>query len=234
MRTGAAAALLMLTLSGCASTLPGDGELAAGADGEQSTTGAPPSADRTQSAPTASSPAPTPTTSPTTSPTATSDPDPGGLTCSAPAVTPPGAPYCYSVPGGLSEIDLGDPTAGEEGSFRTSFGFGPADHIDVQAYIVGVDTDGLSDEEIIAELAGVVTDLEAGGFDFVDEPELITVDGARGFVYPGTSNDGGQVITAHFVFRGVNEVQLNCAVTERPEVIATACADVLASMQVLG
>lgn len=226
MRTGPAAALLMLTLSGCATTLAGDGELAAGADGDQSTTAAPPSADPTQSAPPSSSPAPTADPTDAT--------DPGPLACPAPAVTPPGAPYCFSVPGGLSEIDLGDPTAGEEGSFRTSFGFGPADHIDVQAYVVGVDTNGLADEEIIAELAGVVTDLEAGGFDFVDVPEQITVDGARGFVYPGTSTDGGQVITAHFIFRGVNEVQLNCAVTERPEVIATACADVLASMQVLG
>lgn len=147
---------------------------------------------------------------------------------------PAGAPYCYSVPGGLPTIDLGDPTAGEEGSFRTSFGFGPADHVDVQAYVVGVDTDGLSDEEIAAELAGVVTDLEAGGFDFADEPELITVDGARGFVYPGSSSDGGQVITAHFVFRGINEIQLNCAVTDEAAVIEAACADILATMQVTG
>lgn len=185
--------------------------------------------------PTTASP-PDPTTE-TAAPTTTSEPAPSTtvsrteLACPPPAVMPAGAPYCYTRPQ-LEPIDLGDPTAGEEGSFRTSFGFGPADHIDVQAYVVGVDTDGLSAEEIITELSGVVADLEDGGFDFADTPELITVDGARGFVYAGSSDDGTQDITAHFVFRGVNEVQLNCASTERPAVVADACAATLATLQV--
>lgn len=224
MRTAAAVALLALTLAGCSSTVPGAGSPAGqGAGGR--TTAPPSSAEPTSSAPTAS--APTQTTS-----TQRTVPEPQGLACPDPVVAPAGAPYCYTLPDGLAEIDLGDPTAGEEGSFRTSYGFGPGDHIDVQAYVVGVDTDGLSDEDIVTELAGVVADLEAGGFDFADDPELISVGGARGFVYPGTSTDGSQSITAHFVFRGINEIQLNCAVTRRPGVIEQACADVLATMQV--
>lgn len=196
-----------------------DDETAAPASTTAPSTIAPPS--ETAVPTTTSEPAPTTTTGRTQ------------LSCPPPAVMPAGAPYCFSRPD-LEPIDLGDPTAGEEGSFRISFGFGPADHIDVQAYVVGVDTDGLSDEEIIAELAGVVGDLESGGFDFADTPEVITVDGARGFVYPGSSTDGTQDITAHFVFRGVNEIQLNCALTERPVVIVDACAATLASLQVMG
>lgn len=221
LRSVAPPLLLVLLLTGCAATLDGDGTPATSVGGPARSS-EPPTAE-----PSTSSPPP----STTTSPESTSV-EPAGLACPEPTVAPPGAPYCYALPAELDEIDLGDPTAGEEGSFRTSYGFGPADHIDVQAYVVGVDTDGLSTAEIIAELAGVVADLEAGGFDFADDPEQILVGGARGFAYPGTSTDGSQVITAHFVFRGVNEIQLNCAVTERPNIIDRACADVLATMQV--
>lgn len=222
MRTAPAALLLVLCLAGCGSDTPGVGEPAA--DGGPGTT-TPPAADPTSGPPPAS-------TTPTTS-AQTTVAEPSGLACAQPAVAPPAAPYCYTVPTGLSEINLGNPTAGEEGSFRTSYGFGAADHIDVQAYVVGVDTDGLADEEIISGLTDVVADLESGGFDFADVPERITVDGARGFVYPGTSSDGAQVITAHFVFRGITEVQLNCSVTERVAAIEAACDEVLTSLQLL-
>ncbi|MEJ7702857.1 MAG: hypothetical protein WKF47_03990 [Geodermatophilaceae bacterium] len=149
-------------------------------------------------------------------------------------MSPAGAPYCYTAPADLDAVELGDPTAGDEGSFRTSYGFGPTDHVEVQAYVVGIDTDELTDEEIIAELAVVVVDLETGGFDFDDAPSLLQVDGARAFAYEGTSTDGLQAIITHFVFRGSNEVQVNCASVERAEIIDTACADVLASLQIIG
>lgn len=161
-------------------------------------------------------------------------PGPAALDCAGAIVSPPGAPYCYTAPGGLDPVELGDPTAGEEGSFRTSFGFGPADHIDVQAYSVGIDTDELTDQEIVSQLAAVVADLESGGFTFGHEPRRITVDGARAFAYVGHSVEGGQTITAHFAFRGETEVQVNCSSTQHADLIATACADVLASMQIAG
>lgn len=161
-------------------------------------------------------------------------PGPANLDCAGDSVSPPGAPYCYTAPTGLDPVELGDPTAGEEGSFRTSFGFGPPDHIDVQAYSVGIDTNELTDEEIVSQLAAVVADLESGGFEFGHEPSRITVDGARAFAYAGHSTRGGQTITAHFVFRGETEVQVNCSSTQHADLIATACADVLASMQIAG
>lgn len=222
----AVAGVLALALAGCATTVTGAGAPAAagggGRDGGSGPGGRTPGPES----------APTPGAEPTQTPTAPTEPP--ALDCPDDVVSPPGAPYCYTAPDGLSRIDLGSPTAGEEGSFRTSFGFGPADHIDVQAYVVRVDTDELTDEQIIGELAGVVADLESGGFDFPDQPRSLTVDGARGFAYDGTSLDGAQTITANFVFSGMNEVQLNCAATERTPLIDMACSDVLGSLQIVG
>ena len=194
--------VIAVTAAGCASTVAGEGRLAAGEPIE------------------------------TTAPTDTGEDD---LDCAEQSVSPAGAPYCYTEPAGLDEVDLGAPTAGEEGSFRTSYGFGPTDHIDVQAYAVGIDTDDLSDEEIIAELDTVVLDLESGGFDFEAEPTSLEVDGARGFAYQGTATEGPQAIIAHFVFRGSNEVQINCASTEQTvDTIDAACSGVLDSLQIVG
>lgn len=225
MRPWPALALACVIVAGCAGAVPGQGDPSVDERADRAARTAEPEPSSTTTATATSAP---PSATPTVG-----ESDPALLACAAPLVMPPGSPYCYTVPGRLSAIDLGSPTAGEEGSFRTSYGFGPADHIDVQAYVVGVDTDGLPDDELVAGLTPVVADLEAGGFDFADEPERIMVDGKRGFVYPGTSTDGKQAITAHFVFSGVNEIQLNCARTERP-VIDDACAQVLASMQVVG
>ncbi len=218
MRLSALAAglgvVLAVTVTGCATSVGGNGRLAAGAQ----------------------TPQPTGSTEPTRSTAPTESSGPTGddvLDCGQVRVSPPGAPYCYTAPA-LDEVDLGDPTAGEEGSFRTSYGFGPTDHIDVQAYAVGVDTDALTDAEIIGELAGVITDLETGGFEFDAEPTVSEVDGARSFTYTGTSTDGSQDIVAHFVFRGMNEVQVNCARSARARAIKAACSDVLDSLQIVG
>lgn len=220
MRISALAAgigvILVITVPGCASTIAGDGTLAAG-------TGA-------------SRPTETTETTETSEPTETTQPTETAdtvLDCPAEKVSPPGAPYCYTAPD-LDPVDLGDPTAGEEGSFRTSYGFGPTDHIDVQAYAVGIDTDELTDDEIISELAGVITDLESGGFDFDETPTMLVVDDARAFAYQGASTNGAQDIVAHFIFRGDNEVQVNCASVDEADVIDAACSDVLDSMQIVG
>lgn len=199
---------LVVTVSGCSSTVTGEGR---------------PAVDDPTDEPTES-----------TTPTETTATDDQELDCRGQSVSPAGAPYCYTQPAGLDEVDLGEPTAGEEGRFRTSYGFGAADHIDVQAYAVGIDTDELTDEEIIAELSGVVVDLEAGGFEFEDDPESLSVDDARAYAYEGTSTDGAQAITTHFIFRGGNEVQVNCASTDETQVIEAACADVLDSLQIVG
>lgn len=215
----AVAVLVGLTVQACATTVPGEGRPAAldsSRSGQPSGTGDP--SDSTE-----------PTQ--TSAPTGTTD---GDLDCPEQSVSPAGAPYCYTAPAGLDAVELGDPTAGNAGSFRTSYGFGPTDHVEVQAYVVGIDTDELTDDEIIAELAGVVVDLEAGGFDFDEQPTSLLVDDARAFVYRGTSTDSSQAIITHFVFRGGNEVQVNCASVDRAEVIDTACADVLASLQIVG
>lgn len=217
----AVAGVVVLTLAGCATTVTGAGVLAGGANGR--------SGDGSAGRNPGSGSAPSPDASPTSIPTGSTDA--ADLGCADDVVSPPGAPYCYTAPDDLSRIDLGSPTAGEEGSFRTSFGFGAADHIDVQAYLVRVDTDELTDEQIIYGLADVVDDLESGGFDFQDPPRSLSVDGARGFAYDGTSRDGRQTITANFVFRGMHEVQLNCAATHRMPLILVACQGVLASMQ---
>jgi len=215
-------ALVALTATGCASTIAGDGRLAADATRSEQTTESTDSTEPTEST------EPTQTTTPTD--TDTGD---GELDCPGESVSPPGAPYCYTAPTGLDEVELGDPTAGESGSFRTSYGFGPTDHVEVQAYVVGIDTDTLTDDEIVAELVSVIADLEAGGFDFEEQPTPLTVDGARGFAYQGTSTDGSQNIVTHFIFRGLNEVQINCAYVEEADVIDSACAEVLGSMQII-
>lgn len=218
LATAGFGALLVITATGCASTVAGDGSLGAGSTGSGQPTETSESAENTE---------PTETT-------ASTEADDVALDCPAESVSPAGAPYCYTAPAGLDEVDLGAPTAGEEGQFRTSYGFGPTDHIDVQAYAVGIDTDQLSDEEVIAELAGVVADLEAGGFDFDEQPVSLEVDGARGFAYQGVSTDGSQDIVSHFIFRGPNEVQVNCASIDEADVIDAACSGVLDSLQILG
>lgn len=210
---------LACTLTGCASTVTGDGRLAADAPAEtEEPTETSESTERTE---------PTETTAPT-------DAGEDELDCPEESVSPAGAPYCYTAPAGLDAVQLGDPTAGEAGSFRTSYGFGPADHIEVQAYVVGIDTDDLTDEQIIAELAGVIVSLEAGGYDFDEQPMSLLVDDARGFAYRGTSDDRSQTIVTNFVFRGLNEVQVNCASTERTDAINAACVEVMASLQIVG
>jgi len=210
-------AILLITVTGCASTVSGEGRAAAGQTGSEQSgdTGEP---------------------SDSTEPSQTTESTQSGndeLDCPDESVSPAGAPYCYTTPD-LDEVDLGDPTAGEEGSFRTSYGFGPTDHIDVQAYAVAIDTDELSDEDIIAELAGVIADLEAGGFVFDDEPTSLEIDDARAFAYEGASTDGTQDIVTHFIFRGLNEVQVNCASIEETDLIDAACAGVLDSLQIVG
>lgn len=217
LATGLGAVLLMAA-SACASTVPGDGRVAVG--------------ERAGSERPADTTRPTEGTDPSRTGAPTDD-GTGTLECPGPSVSPAGAPYCYTAPTGLPEVELGDPTAGHEGSFRTSYGFGPTDHIDVQAYIVGIDTDELADAEIIAELDEVILELERGGFDFDEEPASLLIDGARGFAYRGTSTDRSQAIVANFVFRGLNEVQINCASIDRADVIDAACLDVLGSLQIV-
>lgn len=212
-----AAAVVSLGLAGCAATVPGEGRAA------------PIEATPEPSEEPTDDPTEDPTGDPTEDPT---DDPPLALDCAEPAVAPEGAPYCYTAPAGLDAVDLGDPSAGEAGEFRTSYGFGPPDHIDVQAYDVGIDTDAFSDDDLIAELGSVIDTLEAGGFDFPDAPTTLDADGARGFAYAGSSTAGTQLITAHFFFRGSNEVQINCASTNEVPTIDEACDSVLASLQI--
>lgn len=221
LAAGAAGLLLAGALTGCSSTVAGEGSLAA-----------PDSSESTQ---------PTEDSEPTgsTEPTGTSAPtetDDDALDCPDQSVSPAGSPYCYTAPAGLDEVQLGDPTAGESGSFQTSYGFGPTDHIQVHAYVVGVDTDELTDDDITGELSGVIEELESGGFEFDRQPRPLLVDGdARTFAYDGRSVDGEQDIVAHFIFRGLNEVQINCSSTaDTAEVIDAACAEVLDSFQIVG
>lgn len=213
---GAAAALVLL--AGCSTTIAGI-PTAAGRDATS----------------TSSDPTPTTETSGQTG-TSESDPGTGELNCEGDnVVAPEGQPFCFDVPEGFTpdEVTI-DNQAGSAASYSTGLSLTPRDLIVISVYELSLDSDDLSDRELIDALSAVIEQLAEQGFDFTaTEPQVREVDGARAFYYTG--NDAtGLFSDTYFIFRGRTELQVNCQWETMMTEVLKGCDDIRASLQISG
>lgn len=211
----AGAAVAVMVLAGCATTVAGNPTAA----GRGSST------EPTEQ---------TPSTEPTE--TTESGTDEGDLSCEGEdVVAPEGQPFCFTIPAGFRQNDIDIETqAGSTASFTTGVVLSERDLIIFSVYPLGLDSDDASDRDLIDALATVIAQLDAAGFDFTEtEPLLLEVDGARAFFYTGSDATGLHIDT-YFIFRGAVELQVNCQWETMEADVLTGCENVLDSLQITG
>lgn len=216
MRRRSAVLLLGLCglVAGCASSVPGTGTVAADA--------VKPSGGGTSSG------------SPTPSATGSGAPGRSTLKCTGTVISPAGSPYCFSAPAGFQDVSSSvtvDASIGRE-KYRSAVAIGDRDLIIVSVYELRVDTDPIADDTLEGELKTVLGQLAAQGFSFESTTaEKGTVDGARSFSYHATQSKTMLESDVYFLFRGKNEVQVNCQWKTKQADIEKGCKAVLASLQ---
>lgn len=219
MRRRLAVALVGLCglLAGCASTVQGTGTIAADAA-------------RPSGAPTASG-------------SASASPDPSSsasgsgrssLTCSGSKISPAGSPYCFTMPSGFQDVSSSvtvDASIGQE-KYRSAVALGDRDLIIVSVYELRADTDDISDDTLEGELKTVLAQLATQGFTFRSTTaDKTSVDGARSFGYHASQKSSGLESDVYFLFRGKNELQVNCQWKTKEAQITKGCKSVLSSLQ---
>ena len=222
MRRRFAAALLGLCglIAGCSSTVAGTGTLAQGA-----------SAPAGSGAPSGSASA-----SPEPSATASGSDDQGrqSLSCTGTKISPAGSPYCFSMPAGFQDVSSSvtvDASIGQE-KYRSAVAAGERDLIILSVYELRVDTDPIADDTLEGELKTVLGRLAQQGFTFdTTSADKTTVDGARSFGYHASQKSSGLESDVYFLFRGKNELQVNCQWKTKEADITKGCKSVLASLQ---
>jgi hypothetical protein len=216
MRRRFAVALIGLCglLAGCASTVTGTGQPAANA----AKLGGGPSA------------------SASAGPSASASPGGGRqtLNCSGSKISPAGSPYCFVMPAGFQDVSSSvkvDASIGQE-KYRSAVAVGERDLIIISVYELRRDTDGISDDTLEGELTQVLRQLSQQGFTFEStSAEKSTVDGARSFGYHASQDSSGLESDVYFVFRGRNELQVNCQWKDKESDITRGCKSVLDSLQ---
>jgi hypothetical protein len=220
LRRLAAATALLAALAACSSAVSGQGSFE----------GAGPSGTAT---PTASD-SPTPTATPT--PTARTV-----LSCTGGTVLQPkNAPYCYLMPSAFKDVSaLTSTTVGQTGEHPSAVARASEtitqtvrDLIIVLDFTLRLDTDALSDEELVQQLSTLITQFETQGFVFDSRvPGRASVDGARGFTYHAKAREG-YFSDILFAFRGKQEVEVNCQYKAHQADIQRACGAILDSLQI--
>jgi len=217
MRRRLAVALLGLSglLAACATTVDGTGTVAADA-AKPGRSGA-------------ASPTPTPSAGASTRPGRTR------LKCSRKVISPAGSPYCFTAPAGFQDVSSSatvDVSIGRE-KYRSALAVADRDLIIVTLYELPVDTDPIATETLEGELKTVLGQLAQQGFAFESTTaERGTVDGARSFQYHASQEKDMLESEVYFLFRGKNEIQVNCQWKQREAEIDRGCQAVLASLQV--
>jgi hypothetical protein len=222
MRRRLAVALIGLCglLTGCANTVSGTGTIAADA-ARPSGAGAP-----------------------SASASADPDPDPSGsgspgtgrssLACKGSKISPAGSPYCFVMPAGFQDVSSSvtvDASIGKE-KYRSAVALGDRDLIIISVYELRLDTDDIADDTLEGELKTVLAQLAAQGFTFRStSADKTTVDGARSFGYHATQKSSGLESDVYFLFRGKNELQVNCQWKDKESEITKGCKSVLGSLQ---
>jgi hypothetical protein len=220
-RLAGAAAVAVLLLSSCATTVSGT-PTAGDGGGTGATTEATQSTESTE----------------TTEPTETTEAEPGteDLDCAGDdIIAPEGQPFCVEVPAGFRSgaVDI-ENTAGSAASFSTGILLSERDLIILSVYELDVDSDDLTDQELTDALAEIIDQLAAQGFDFTDtEPQILEVDGARAFYYTGADATGLRSDT-YFIFRGQTELQINCQRETMEAEVLAGCEQVLETLQITG
>jgi hypothetical protein len=218
MRRRFAAVLLGLCglVAGCASSVPGTGTIAA--DAVRPTGGTSSSGSAT----------PTPTESGSAAPGRSS------LKCAGTVISPSGSPYCFTSPAGFQDVSSSvtvDASIGRE-KYRSAVAVGDRDLIIVSVYELRLDTDPIADETLEGELKTVLAQLAQQGFTFESTTaERGTVDGARSFSYHATQEKTMLESEVYFLFRGKNEIQVNCQWKTKQAEIEKGCKAVLDSLQ---
>jgi hypothetical protein len=205
----ALAGLAAVLVAGCASSVQGTGTVAADA--------VKPSA-----------------AAPSGSPSATAAPGRSSLKCTGKAIAPSGAPYCFGIPGGFTDVSSSvtiDTSIGNE-KFRSAVAVADRDLIIVTTYSLNADTDPISADTLEGELKTVLGQLATQGFTFEStQAERGTVDGARSFGYSATQSKNKLRSRVYFVFRGKSEVEINCQWQEKQAEVEKGCKAVLDSFQ---
>jgi hypothetical protein len=208
-------------VTGCASSVSGTGTIAA--DASRPTGGASGGA--------------TPSGSPDPTPSASGDSEGTGrrsLSCSGTAISPSGSPYCFTVPAGFQDVSSAvtvDASIGQE-KYRSAVAVGDRDLIIVSVYELKIDTDGIADDTLEAELKNVLGQLAQQGFTFEStSAQRSTTDGARTFAYRASQKSSGLESDVYFLFSGKNELQVNCQWKNKEADITAGCAAVLKSLQ---
>jgi len=222
MRRGFAAVLVGLCglLAGCAGTVTGTGTIAADA--------ARPSGGSASSA-AAGIPDPAPSRSGGSDDTGRSS-----LSCGEERISPSGSPYCFTLPEGFQDVSSSvtvDASIGQQ-KYRSAVAVGDRDLIIVSVYELRVDTDDIADDTLAGELRIVLAQLGRQGFTFESTAaDRSTVDGARSFGYHASQKSTKLESDVYFVFRGKNELQVNCQWKGKEPEIAKGCRAVLDTLQ---
>ena len=215
MRRRFALALLGLCalLAGCATTVSGGGRPAADA----TKLGGGPSASAGPAAPTGSA-----------------APGRRTLTCGGSKVSPAGSPYCFTMPAGFQDVSSSvtvDASIGRE-KYRSAVAVSDRDLIIISVYELRRDTDDIADDTLEGELKQVLQQLSQQGFSFDSTTADKTgVDGARSFGYHASQNSTGLESDVYFLFRGRNELQINCQWQDKESDVTRGCKSVLGTLQ---
>jgi hypothetical protein len=217
MRRRFAVALIGLCglVAGCASTVSGTGTPAADAT-------------RPGSGPSASgSPGPSGSASPGSSARRS-------LSCSGTKISPAGSPYCFAIPSGFQDVSSSvtvDASIGQD-KYRSAVAVSSRDLIIISVYELRRDTDSISDDTLEGELKQVLSQLSQQGFTFESTSAARTsVDGARNFGYHASQKSTGLQSDVYFLFRGKNELQVNCQWKDKQSDITRGCTSVLSTLQ---
>jgi hypothetical protein len=211
------AGLVVALAAGCAGTVAGSGSIAA--DAVRPSVGASGSA------------------TPSGGPSATRTAAPQGRTslkCSGRTIAPSGAPYCFTIPAGFTDVSASvtvDASIGNE-KFRSAVALADRDLIIITVYTLSADTDPIAADTLEGELKTVLAQLATQGFTFDStQAERGNVDGARSFGYRAAQPKNKLQSDLHFLFRGKNEVEVNCQWQTKEADIRKGCTAVLDSLQ---
>jgi hypothetical protein len=162
-------------------------------------------------------------------------PDRAAAACQgAGVIAPDGAPYCYAVPPGFTDVTASTTVATNLGneSYRSAVAITEHDLIIVSVYALREDTDTITDAALTTEIKSVLAQLAPQGVSFdMSRPKRSTVDGARAFGYHQVSAETKLAADNWFIFRGRTEIQVVCQWSEQPARISVACGQLLGSLK---
>jgi len=151
-------------------------------------------------------------------------------------IRPAGAPYCFALPVGFTDVSTSVTVDAGIGNERFRSGVAVRGHdrdvIIVTTYELQVNVDPIPDDVLESELTSVLRQLTRQGFSFDSATaRRTTVDGARTFAYHARERQGRLQADVYFAFRGRTELEINCQWRDVPGEIRRGCRSVLSSMQ---